>query len=112
MSDAEQRLWLHLRCCQMNGIKFRRQAPIGAYVVDFVAYGKKLVIELDGGQHSEKKGYDTDRTRWLNSQGFRVIRFWNDQIFEELDGVLEKIWDELHNDRAPLPGPPHKGEGE
>ena len=75
----------------MLGYQFRRQEPIGKYIVDFLCYQQRLVIELDGGQHQEQADYDTERTRWLEYRGFRVIRFWNDDVLRETEGVLEAI---------------------
>ena len=75
----------------MQGQKFRRQEPIGQYIVDFVSYRRRLIIELDGGHHSEQVDYDSERTRWLESRGFRVMRFWNDDVLKETEGVLEVI---------------------
>lgn len=90
-TEAEQRLWRHIRNRQLLGCKFRRQAPIGNYIVDFVCFEKKLIIELDGGQHKEQRHYDQARSEWLNSQGFEVIRFWNNDIFKNLEGVKEVV---------------------
>ena len=73
------------------GIKFRRQRPIGPYIVDFLCVERKLVIELDGGQHQERTEYDGRRTRWLRSQGYSVLRFWNDEVLEDMDAVFESI---------------------
>src|SRR2546428_911350 len=94
-TEAEQALWSHLRMKQMGGNRFRRQQPIGPYIVDFVCLEKRLVIELDGGQHAERPVYDAERTAWLESQGFRVMRFWNNQVLKEIDIVKEAIWKEL-----------------
>jgi very-short-patch-repair endonuclease len=71
--------------------------PLGAYIVDFVCLEKRLVIELDGGQHVEQADYDRERTRWLESQGFRVLRFWNHEVFEDWETIEEVIWNELQN---------------
>ena len=90
-TEAECKLWGHLRAQQMRDWKFRRQACIGEYIVDFVTYGCKVIVELDGSQHAQQVQYDNARTKWLESQGFEVVRFWNHEIFEELDAVLEKI---------------------
>lgn len=92
-TDAEQVLWSKLRNTQLEGIKFRRQQPIGDYIVDFVSFEKKLIIEIDGGQHNENQTIENDkfRTKWLNSQGYRVIRFWNHDVLLNIDGVLEVI---------------------
>ena len=95
MTDAERRLWYHLKLRQLDGQKFRKQAPIGEYVVDFVCHESKLIVELDGGQHASDVEYDEKRTEWLNSRGYRVLRFWNFQVFEELEPVLEAIWNAL-----------------
>ncbi len=97
MTDAEQLLWRQLRNRQLNA-RFRRQTPIGNYIVDFVCYENRLIIELDGGQHNEAAGlaYDQQRDDWLSAQGFQVLRFWNHELLEEMDAVLEKIWSTLH----------------
>ncbi len=78
---------------QVEGLKFRRQEPIGNFIVDFVAYEKRLVIEIDGGQHAgeNEKAKDSQCDEWLVSQGFRVLRFWNNEVMENLEGVLESI---------------------
>ena len=94
-TEAEQALWSHLRMKQMGGNRVRRQQPIGPYIVDFVGLEKKLVIELDGGQHAEQSAYDAERTARLECQGFRVLRFWNNQVLEEIEIVKEAIWKEL-----------------
>ena len=90
-TDAETLLWNLLRNRQLNGHKFRRQVPIGAYIVDFLCFERMLIVELDGGQHQGLAGYDYERTKFLESRGFRVLRFWNNQIFEEMEGVQEAI---------------------
>ena len=84
-------MWQKLRGKQLMGLKFRRQAPIGNYIVDFVCFENGLVIEVDGGQHAEQKEYDAERTRWLETQGFRVIRFWNNEVLAEMDAVIRRI---------------------
>src|SRR3954449_12977939 len=91
MTDTERHLWHRLRQRQLDGCRFRRQAPIGPYIVDFVCFERGLVIELDGGQHAERRERDDERTRRLNSQGFRVLRYWNHELFEDLDAILEAI---------------------
>ncbi|MCI0441106.1 MAG: endonuclease domain-containing protein [Chloroflexi bacterium] len=95
MTDAERKLWQHLRHNQLEGQRFRRQHPIGPYIVDFFCFEKKLIVEIDGGQHSEQVEYDTQRTRWLESRGFRVLRFWNNQVMNEIDAVREVIWEAI-----------------
>jgi very-short-patch-repair endonuclease len=89
MTDAERLLWNYLRARRFKGVKFRRQELIGRYIVDFVSHDTRLIIELDGGQHTTQAAYDAERTRWLNSRGYRVIRFWNDQLLTETEPVLE-----------------------
>lgn len=93
MTDAERKLWRSLRCEQLRGWKFRRQAAIGPYVVDFVCFDAKLVVELDGGQHNTEEGkqHDLRRTAWLESQGFRVVRFWNHDALNDACAVVEAI---------------------
>ncbi len=109
MTDAERFLWQQLRRKQMNGYKFRRQFPLGKYIVDFVCLEARLVIELDGGQHAEQGTYDAKRDEWLNEQGFRVLRFWNDEVFRKTDGVFELILVALEG--TPPPNPLPQGEG-
>lgn len=116
MSDAEVRLWNLLRAKQLKGFKFRRQAAIGRFIVDFVCFPNRLIIEVDGSQHGEpdKLKKDEQRTEWLESQGFSVIRFWNHEVLEDADTVVETIWKALQSslcDKSPLPSPPHQGEG-
>ena len=96
-TEAEQIIWSWLRTKKLNGVKFRRQEPIGIYIVDFVTFEKKLIIEIDGGQHNieENKANDEIRTQWLESQGFRVIRFWNNEVFTNLEGVITLIEESL-----------------
>lgn len=113
-TPQEQALWQQLRAKRFSGFKFRRQQVIGRYITDFVCFEKKLVIELDGSQHSDTKQADAQRDRWLNAQGFRVLRFWNNQWQSQSVGVLEAIWQALHEDKPspPLPNPsPTRGEG-
>lgn len=90
MTDAERLLWKHLRAHRLCGAKFRRQQPLGPYIVDFVHFGARLIVECDGGQHNDS---DSDRRRdaWLQQQGFRVLRFWNNEILNETESVLTAI---------------------
>ncbi|WP_432823932.1 endonuclease domain-containing protein [Trichloromonas sp.] len=90
-TDAESLLWKHLRARQMDGFKFRRQEQIGRFIVDFVCYDKKLIVEADGGQHATEQKKDEERTCWLNAQGFRVVRFWNNEILTNIEGVLDVV---------------------
>ena len=93
LTEAEKYLWYVLRAENL-GFKFRRQEPIGNYIVDFVCYQKKLIIELDGGQHYESAD-DKERDEWLKSQGFAILRFWNNEVLENRDGVVLKIMQHL-----------------
>ncbi|HYA36716.1 MAG TPA: endonuclease domain-containing protein [Candidatus Methylomirabilis sp.] len=110
LTDAEQRLWSCLKRKQINGYKFRRQFPLGRYIVDFVCLEARLIIEVDGGQHSEQTAHDEMRDKWLASQRFRVLRFWNNDVLRRTDAVVEEIARAV---RQPPPRPsPVKGEGE
>lgn len=90
-TDAEQRIWYHLRANRFMDLKFKRQKPLGRYIVDFVCMEQQLIIELDGGQHAEQTEYDQHRDTWLRSQGYTVLRFWNNEVMQQLEGVLEQI---------------------
>jgi very-short-patch-repair endonuclease len=105
-TDTERHLWRLLRDRQVEGFKFRRQQPIGRYVVDFVNLEKKVIIELDGGQHALGPD-DTVRDEWLRAEGYKVLRFWDNQVLSDLEGVLETIRDVLltpHPDPLPPQG--------
>jgi very-short-patch-repair endonuclease len=91
MTDAERKLWTHLRDRQIASVKFRRQHPIGPYVVDFIALEPKLIIEIDGGHHARQVEQDAKRSEWLVSNGFRVLRFWNHEVLQHTDKVLQAI---------------------
>ena len=90
-TDVEGKLWFRLRARQLSGAKFRRQYPIGAFIADFCCYERGSVIELDGGHHAEHVDADQSRTDFFVSQGYRVLRFWNNEVMENIDGVLEQI---------------------
>jgi very-short-patch-repair endonuclease len=90
-TEAEIRLWSRLRKKQLDGFRFRRQQPIGPYVVDFYCPEARLIIELDGGQHAEREAEDAARTAWLEAQGYRVVRFWNNDTLSNTEGVLTMI---------------------
>lgn len=90
-TDAERCLWKHLRLRQLGGWKFRRQVPVAGYIADFSCCAAQLIIELDGGQHSEREGYDQRRTVALQTTGYRVIRYWNDDVLLRTPLVLEDI---------------------
>jgi very-short-patch-repair endonuclease len=99
MTDAERFVWARIRYRQLGGYKFRRQAPIGKYIADFVSFEAKLIIELDGSQHAFQIEKDEARSDWLRSQGFQIIRLWNDEVFDDWENVMERIWPML-----PTPG--------
>jgi adenine-specific DNA-methyltransferase len=92
-TDAEGCLWYFLNNRQMEGYKFRRQHRIGHYIVDMICLEKKLIIEIDGGQHNEvlNQVQDESRTNWLNKEGYQVLRFWNNEVLTNTEGVLEEI---------------------
>ena len=87
-TNAERLLWMRLRGSRLRGYKFKRQQPLGLYIVDFICFEAKLVLELDGGQHADAEGADRSRDAWLQSQGFRVLRLWNNDVLQNIDGVL------------------------
>ena len=112
LTEVEKYIWQELRLHNF-GVKFRRQAVIGRYIVDFVCFERKLIVEIDGGQHADSQE-DKVREQWLSDQGFQILRFWNSEVLENREGVLQKIYECLH----PLPNPPRqprhrrgKGEG-
>jgi very-short-patch-repair endonuclease len=118
MTDAERRLWGRLRGREFGNFKFRKQSPIGGFIVDFVCFELKLIVELDGDQHARSVEEDSARTGWLKSQGFRVLRFWNHEVYEDM--VMEAIWLGLqtppalslpHDEAPPTLTLPHEGEG-
>ena len=112
MTDAERRLWMHLRGNRLFGEKFRRQQPIGNYVADFVHFDARLIIEVDGGQHSASAA-DAVRDTWFHTQGFKVLRFWNHEVLSNTTAVLQRILDEVCMNDPPLPRPlPREGGGE
>jgi very-short-patch-repair endonuclease len=94
-TDAEKLLWSKLRNRALNGNKFRRQVPVGNYIADFLCLDAMLIVELDGGQHAEQQEYDQRRTHWLESQGFRVLRFWNNEVLTNIDGVCLALTEAL-----------------
>ena len=100
MTPAEQRLWKHLRGKRLGGYRFRRQQPLGQYILDFVCVDAKLVIEIDGGQHAEQTAYDETRTRYLQNLGFTVIPFWNNEVLQQTDAVLTAILHKLEELKA------------
>ena len=117
-TDAEKRLWTELRGRRLLGLKFRRQTWIGHYIVDFICLDRRLVIEADGGQHAGQAEYDESRTTYLAKEGFRVLRFWNNDVLTNLDGVMTVIVDALKEGPHPpkpaawAPPSPPKGKGQ
>ena len=109
MTDAERKIWSGLRGHRLQGYKFKRQQPIDAYIADFVCFGARLIVEVDGGQHLEN-ARDEKRDAWFQANGFRVLRFWNNQVLQETEAVLETIYQAVK--ATPLPNPsPARGEG-
>ncbi|MFY9995896.1 MAG: endonuclease domain-containing protein [Leclercia sp.] len=104
MTPEEGRLWYLLRARHFYGFKFRRQHPVGHYILDFACCEARLAVELDGGQHDEREEYDQRRTAWLNLKGWTVIRFWNNELWNNEEGVLEEILTTLQK-RLPSPRP-------
>jgi very-short-patch-repair endonuclease len=111
-TDCERLLWQQLRAHRLQGFKFKRQQPLGLYIVDFVCFEARLIIEADGGHHAEQAEYDNRRDDWLRSQGFTVLRFWNNEILTNIEGVLERILEGCQNLNSPSPQPlPRRGGG-
>ena len=96
-TDAERLLWARLQNRQLDGVKFRRQQPLGPYIVDFVSLERQIVVEVDGGHHGEEAGGKTDaeRTAWLQNRGYRVLRFWNNEVLLNTEGVLDRIMEAM-----------------
>jgi very-short-patch-repair endonuclease len=116
LTPQEVKVWMKLRELKALGFHFRRQAPIGRYIVDFASLRARIVVEIDGGQHGMHDGIRSDRERdaVLRSQGFRVLRFWNSDVDQNLNGVMESILSALntpHPDRLTPVDPPRKGKG-
>jgi very-short-patch-repair endonuclease len=110
-TEAEKRIWRCLRSREFQGIKFRRQQPLGPYVADFCSFRNKIVIELDGGQHASAQEKDATRTEYLQRSGFQVIRVWDNEVLKNIEGVLEYIRQRLNQHPSPRPSPA-RGEGD
>jgi very-short-patch-repair endonuclease len=108
LTDTERFVWDKLRHRQLGGHKFRRQVSLGPYIADLVCLERRLIVELDGGQHAEREEEDARRTQWLEGQGFTVIRFWNHEALQEWDAIEQAIWEHLAG-RTPHPNPPPQG---
>jgi len=100
MTDAERKLWYHLRAGRFDGWKFRRQVPLGRYVVDFLCEEARLIVEVDGGHHAERIEQDSARAEWLRSQGYEVKRFWNNDVLANTEGVLATLSPALSQGRG------------
>lgn len=109
-TPAEARCWARLRNRQLGGFKFRRQHPVGRFIVDFYCAAARLVIEIDGDTHADQTDYDQARTEWLNERRYQVIRFTNGDVFSRMEGVLEAIWQECEKRTAAALGPEEGGE--
>lgn len=108
-TPAEKLLWKYLRAHRFHGLKFKRQKPMGGYIVDFVCMEKYLIVELDGAHHLQQQEYDAERSKWFQAQGFRVLRFWNQEVSSDIDSVLAKIADLA---LFPSPSPAKRERGE
>ena len=125
MTEAERRLWQILRSHQMTGYKFRRQVPIGRYIADFVCHEARLIVEIDGGQHDRSSPQEAEQSGFLEKEGYRILRFWNNEVLANPDGVHQTIADELGRitltqpspswgrarESYPMPPSPSMGEG-
>jgi very-short-patch-repair endonuclease len=110
MTEAERRVWQILRSQQIEGYRFRRQVPIGRYIADFACHAARLIVEIDGGQHDRLSRLEIERSGFLQNEGYRILRFWNNEVLENLDGVHRAIADELSR-ITPTQTLPHYGGG-
>jgi very-short-patch-repair endonuclease len=94
-TDAERRLWRELKRRQITRVRFRRQQPIGSFIVDFVCFERRVIVEVDGGQHADRLHEDAQRARWLEAQGYRVLRFWNSDVLGNTEAVAQAVFDEV-----------------
>ena len=113
LTKAERKLWQILRSRQLGGFRFRRQVPLGNFILDFACFDPCVVIEVDGGQHNDiaTLEYDKQRTQWLESRGYLVLRFWNNEVLQEIEGVGEAILSHCLYLKSPHPNLPPQGEG-
>jgi len=113
LTDAERKLWQILRSRRLGGFRFRRQVPLGNYILDFACFDPCVVIEVDGGQHNDiaMLEYDKQRTKWLESRGYFVLRFWNNQVLQEIEGVAQIVLSKCLSLKSPHPNLPPEGEG-
>jgi very-short-patch-repair endonuclease len=112
MTEAEKQIWQRLRSRQTEGFRFRRQVPLGRFIADFVCHEARLIIEIDGGQHDPSSEEEVRRSRFLESQGYRVLRFWNNEVLENLDGVQTVIAQDLRRGHPHPNPPPSRGRAE
>jgi very-short-patch-repair endonuclease len=105
MTEAERRLWQILRSEQMTGYKFRRQVPIGRYIANFVCHEARLIVEVDGGQHDRSSPQEAERSAFLQNEGYRILRFWNNEVLKNLDGVLRRSSTNWAASPPPQPSP-------
>ena len=110
MTEVERRIWQMLRSHQMAGYRFRRQVPIGRYIADFVCHETRLIVKIDGGQHDRASPQEAERSGFLQSEGYRILRFWNNEVLANLDGVYETLATELRR-ITPTQTLPHQGGG-
>jgi len=111
MTDAERSLWKILRLRQVHEYKFRRQVPLGRYIADFVCHEARLIVEVDGGQHDPASSEEVERTTFLQGEGYRVLRFWNNEVLGNLSGVYDTIVAEMRGGVTPTQTLPHQGGG-
>ena len=109
LTDVERFVWTRLRDRRFSNFKFRRQVTLGSYIVDFICFDRRVILELDGGQHTLQREYYARRTNWLQTQGFEVLRFWNSDVTDDWETVEEVIWSKLHA-RPLTPAPLPQGE--
>jgi very-short-patch-repair endonuclease len=110
LTDTERFVWHRLRKRQLAHFKFRRQMPLGPFIVDFISLERRVILELDGGQHTEQAEEDQKRTEWLQGQGFRVLRFWNHEVWKDWDAIEQVLWEALEA-VPPTPTLPRQGGG-